>query len=333
MERRRARPLHATRRSVLALAGAGLVAGLTAGLAGCGSRKGAGKPLVAVSIFPLFDLARRVAGERLAVELVLPPGRSEHSYDPTPKEVARFAKAKLAVSVGLGLDEWLERLVKGATGGVEVVRVGPKVGPRKYSAPEVGHAAHEPKQGGHEGHGHEGHGHEGHGHGSEDPHFWLDPVRTQLAITALAEAFAKLEPEGKSTFDANAATLRDKLAALHTSLDGRSKGWKRRTIVTFHGSMGYFAERYGLTVAAIIEPFPGKEPTAKYVAEVLSAIEQAKPAALFSEPQLDKRPAELVAREGKLPLFELDPIGGTAGADTYETLLEKNAAVLDAALS
>lgn len=309
-------------------------AGLVGGLVGCGGRKGSGKPLVAVSIFPLFDLARRVAGERLAIELVLPPGRSEHSYDPTPKEVARFAKAKLAVSVGLGLDEWLERLVKGATGGVEVVRLGPKVGPRRFSAPEVGHT--EGAHGAHEGHGHEGHGehgHGGHGHGAEDPHFWLDPVRTQAALGALVEAFTKLDPEGKGGFEANAATLRDKLAALHGALEGRSKGWKRRTIVTFHGSMGYFAERYGLTVAAIIEPFPGKEPTAKYVAEVLAAIEKTKPAALFSEPQLDKRPAEVVAREGKLPLFELDPIGGTAGADTYEALLEKNAAVLDRALS
>src|SRR5271154_4929104 len=85
--------------------------------AACNSKTAAtGKPRVAVSIFPLYDLARRVAGDRLDVVLVLPPGRSEHSYDPTPKEMARVADAKLGVSVGLQMDEWLERIVRGAAG-------------------------------------------------------------------------------------------------------------------------------------------------------------------------------------------------------------------------
>ena len=96
--------------------------------------------------------------------------------------------------------------------------------------------------------------------------------------------------------------------------------------------MGYFAERYGLQIAAVIEPFPGKEPTARYVKDVLSAIEKSKAAALFSEPQLDRRPAQVIADQAKSPLFELDPIGGGAGAETYEKLLQKNADVLDKAL-
>src|SRR5262245_50347203 len=50
----------------------------------------AAKPKVAVSIFPLYDVARSVAGDRLEVLLVLPPGRTEHGYDPSPKEVARL---------------------------------------------------------------------------------------------------------------------------------------------------------------------------------------------------------------------------------------------------
>jgi zinc transport system substrate-binding protein len=61
-------------------------------------------------------------------------------------------------------------------------------------------------------------------------------------------------------------------------------------------------------------------------------MEKSQAAALFSEPQLDRRPAQVIADQAKLPLFELDPIGGSAGAETYEKLLEKNADVLDKAL-
>src|SRR5687768_9290450 len=81
----------------------------------CGGKAG-GKKRVAVSIFPLYDIARRVAGDRLDVVLVLPPGRSEHDYDPTPKEAAKIAQAKLGLAVGLGMDDWLAKIVKGAAG-------------------------------------------------------------------------------------------------------------------------------------------------------------------------------------------------------------------------
>src|SRR6478735_2226354 len=102
----------------------------------------ASKPRVAVSIFPLYDVARRVAGDRLDMVLVLPPGRSEHSYDPTPREMARVADSRLAISVGLGMDEWLTRIVQGAAGSnVTMLEIGPRLDPRPTPLGAVGEEA------------------------------------------------------------------------------------------------------------------------------------------------------------------------------------------------
>jgi zinc transport system substrate-binding protein len=106
----------------------------------------------------------------------------------------------------------------------------------------------------------------------------------------------------------------------------------KRSIVTFHGSWSYFAQRYGLIVAAVVEPFPGQEPTPSYVRDVVQTIKAKHVAALFSEPQLSRRAAEVIAQEADVPLFELDPIGGTPGRDSYEALLRYNADVLEKAL-
>jgi zinc transport system substrate-binding protein len=318
-------------------------------LAACGNKSSGGnaspagvggdKQRVAVSIFPLWDIARRVAGDRLDVVLVLPAGRSEHSYDPTPKEMAQVAKSKLGLSVGLGMDAWLEKIVRGAAGpDVPIVQLGPKVGPRKMTAEEVGEEAAEEAGEAHHDDDHEKKGGDEHEHehhhekGAEDPHFWLDPVRMKTAVGVMVEAFEKLDPPGAEGFRARGKAMEADLDKLHAGLEARAKGWQKRTIITFHGSMGYFAERYGIKIAAVIEPFPGKEPTARYVKEVLDAIDKTKPAALFSEPQLDRRPAQVIADQGKIPLFELDPVGGGPGAETYEALLQKNADVLDKAL-
>lgn len=309
------------RRGFLATVGA-LAASASGGCESC-KKAGSGKPQVAVSIFPLWDLARRVAGDALDVALVLPGGKTEHAYDPTPKEVQKLAQARLVVRVGLDLDDWAVRIVKGATGGdVPTLELGPKAQPLPMGKEHVG-----------EDEAHEGKGDDDDHHGANDPHFWLDPVRTKATLAALSEAFGKLAPAEQKGFDARRAEVETSLDALHARIDAAQKAWTRRAIVTFHGSFGYFAARYGLTIAAVLEPFPGKEPTSKYLAAVLAAIKESKPAALFSEPQLDKRPATVVAEQAKIPLFELDPVGGVGAVDSYEKLLDANVAVLAKALA
>jgi zinc transport system substrate-binding protein len=333
-------------------------------LSGCSSGTSAPSRLrVAVSIFPLFDLARRVAGERLEVVCVLPPGRSEHGFDPSPREVAAVSGARAGIVVGLEMDEWAERIVTGAATGTtpEMLRLGPSVDPRRLTAHEVGleleeHGdhhegeahegeAHEEAEDHHEGEAHEGEAHEGeahheggeaheehHHHGAFDPHFWLDPVRAQTAVDRMAELFSRLDPEGAAGYTERAERVRGELDALHREIEGRARSWTRRTIVTFHGSFGYYAERYGLTIAAVIEPFPGREPTPRYIQEVLGAVAAAHAAALFSEPQLDRHPAQVIADSAHVPLFELDPIG-TGATESYEALLRANTDVLARALA
>jgi ABC-type Zn uptake system ZnuABC Zn-binding protein ZnuA len=171
-----------------------------------------------------------------------------------------------------------------------------------------------------------------HHHGGLDPHFWLDPVRMQQAAARMGEIFARIDPEGAAGHRERAQQVSQQLAALHSEIDARAHRWSRRTIVTFHGSFGYFADRYGLRIAAVLEPFPGREPTPRYMEEVLGAIRGSGAAALFSEPQLDPRPARVVAQQSGVPLFELDPIGGTGRATSYEALLRANADVLEGAL-
>jgi ABC-type Zn uptake system ZnuABC Zn-binding protein ZnuA len=310
-----------------------MVAAAAFGLLPSCKQREAARPHVAVSIFPLYDISRRIAGDALDVVLILPPGRSEHGYEPTPKEMAKVADAKLAVLVGLGMDEWAKKIVRGAASGTapKELELGPLVEPRTMTAPHVGEeeaeAAAAAAGGKHDDDEDE------HKPGAKDPHFWLDPVRMQKAAAAITDAFAQLAPPAaQAAVRARGDDVKQKLAALHAELEGKQKTWAKRSIVTFHGSMGYFADRYGLTIAAIIEPFPGREPTAKYLSAVLAAIKSAKPAALFSEPQLDRAPAKVTADQAGLPLYELDPVGGTSGVESYEGLLRHDAEVLDKAL-
>jgi zinc transport system substrate-binding protein len=292
---------------------------------GCGGKSSSGKPKVVVSIFPLFDLTRRVAGDRLDVRLILPPGQSEHGYDPTPKEIAGFDGARLGITVGLGMDRWAEAVIASA-GDPPVLRIAQHVPTIPIDIEPIGEADDHD----HHDHGH-ARGHENPGD-SDDPHVWLDPERMATAVDVIATRLTELDPPGKEAFAANASQVQQALRELDGKIAARAKTWTRRTIVTFHGSMAYFARRYGIRIAAVVEPVAGTEPTAAYIMEVVAAVKRGKAAALFTEPQLARGPGEVIAKEAQIPLGELDPIGGVAGRDSYEALLTWNADQLEKAL-
>jgi ABC-type Zn uptake system ZnuABC Zn-binding protein ZnuA len=269
---------------------------------------------VAVSIFPLHDIVRRVAGPRFDVRLILPPGHTTHFYDPRPREVAALSRASLVFVVGLGLDDWVAGMVaQVGAGRARTFELGPLVEPVLAPA-DV--AARE----------------RDHRHGPMDPHFWLDPLRMQAAVDIVVEALQAVDPEEAPLYRTRGDELKRSLAQLHQELTRRAEQWRVRRIVTFHGSMHYFARRYGLEVVAVVEPVPGQEPGPRQLAALLERLRGEGEVALFAETQLDPRSARVIAAEAGLTLHTLDPVGGGDGADSYEALMLRIASVLDEAL-
>ena len=305
----------------------GAGSGSTGSASGPGSGSGsataqpAGPKLkVAVSIFPLYDITRRIAGDRAEVLLILPPGKSEHGYDPTPQEIAKLDGAKLGVAVGLDMDPWAEQVMKSA-GDPKVLRVGDKVKTMPIDTKPIEDESapkdpddHDPEV------------------GAADPHVWLDPDRMVTIAQAIAGELTAIDAAGKDTYEKNLAAVVASLKDLDGKLAARSKAWTKHTVVTFHGALAYYAKRYGVRIGAVVEPIAGREPTAAYIAEVVEAIKKNKAAALFTEPQFDKAPGEMIAKEAGIKLGELDPVGGVTGRDTYETLLTWNTDQLEAYL-
>jgi zinc transport system substrate-binding protein len=223
------------------------------------------------------------------------------------------------------------RIVRGAAGDdVRVVELGPRLDPQPVLMGDIGEEAAD--QARDEAAARGEHVEAEHHHGPVDPHVWLDPQRMQTACDLFATELARLDPAHAQGFRDRATTTKAALAALDARIAARRATWTKDTIVTFHGSMGYYARRYRLRIAAVVEPFPGREPTPRYMTEVLAAIGAAHPAALFSEPQLDPRPARVIAQQSGVPLFETDPVGGTAETNTYEKLLTHDTDVLERAL-
>jgi zinc transport system substrate-binding protein len=264
---------------------------------------------VAATVFPLYDIAQRVAGDRLRVQLILQPGLDPHEYEPRPRDVAGLADAGLIFAVGLGLDPWAHSLARAAGAGeARVFEIGPLMDP--ILAPG-GVVRKEPLI---------------------DAHFWTDPVRALRAVDVTVEALSGLDPGGGPFYRERGRRLRGSIEALHAEIQRDAATWRRRRIVTFHGSLFYFAARYGLEVVGVVQPVPGTEPRPQQVTAIAGLLRGPDAAALFVEPQLDGQLARALARETGAAVHEVDPLGGAPRAASYEELVRGIAHAMDEAL-
>jgi ABC-type Zn uptake system ZnuABC Zn-binding protein ZnuA len=276
--------------------------------AGC-ARRSLERPRVAATVFPLYDIARRLAEDRLDVQLILPAGLDVHSYEPRPRDVADLSDASLIFAVGLGLDAWAQDLARSAGAGeARVFEMGPLMDP--ILAPP-GLIRDEPLI---------------------DGHFWLDPIRAQRAVDVIVEALGSLDPAGGPFYRSRGEEMKRSFQAVHGEIAGRAPRWSHRRLVTSHGSLFYFAARYDLEVVGVVEPIPGQEPTAQHLAELIELLRGEERAVLVSEAQMDDVLTRALAREAEVPTHKIDTLGGRPGADSYEKLMRGMLAVMSEAL-
>jgi ABC-type Zn uptake system ZnuABC Zn-binding protein ZnuA len=258
-------------------------------------------PTLAATIFPLFDIVRHVAGPAAAVTLMLPPGASPHTFEPTPSQVRALAGARVIFVVGHGLDDWAARLARSA-GAARVVVVDRGVVLRREAD------------------------------GTVDPHYWLAPANAKAIARTVAGELEGLVPARRSDIQSALTRYLGQLDAVEAEIRGILADLPTRRIATFHDAFGYFAEAFGLEVAAVFEPYPGREPSPRFVAEFQRKVRAAGVHTLFAEPQLSLDPLRPLARDLGVTLSVLDPLGGVSGRDTYLELLRFNARQVAAAV-
>jgi zinc transport system substrate-binding protein len=240
---------------------------------------------VFVSIPPQAFIVEALAADLVQVTVLLPPGASPATYEPTPKQMAALDDAQLYLQIGAPFEGPILEKVSELMPELRVVdcRAGVEL---------------EPMGGG---------GHD-HGAGLLDPHIWLDPRRMKIIASTTAEALESLLPD-------EAPGIEERLASLHRAIDDTDvrvadilAPFTGRTLLVFHPAYGYFTRRYGLIQMAV--EVDGKTPSARRLATVVDELRQQPVPALFVQPQFSRSAAERVANALDCELVELDPLAG-----------------------
>jgi len=277
------------------------------------------RPRVVTSFFPLYCWTSHVAGERAAVENLLPPRAEPHEYAFTPGDARKLSGADLIVINGLGLEGWARKFLRSSPAATNrVVSATQGLGAQLLFGEHHHHHDH-------------GDAHDQHGHGHEQPneHIWLDPLLAAHAVSNILIALQRIDPASAQTYARQAHAYTARLHQLDTDIRQMLASVTNRAIVTYHDAFPYFASRYGLEVAGVVEQIPEVNPTPKYLSRLGRLMRERGLGVIYIAPGGDTRLARRIAADLRVKLVELDTLEtGPLSPSAYEERMRNNAAVL-----
>jgi zinc transport system substrate-binding protein len=247
----------------------------------------AGRIRVAVSVPPQGYFVRRIGGEHVRVEVMIPPGYSHVDYPLTPRQVAALSRAQLYVAVGHPAFEFeqiqLKRVLRDLPG-LQVVDMSHGM------ALLAG----------------EGEGDEDeHGHGGGDPHVWVAPDTVAVAARNIAAALARIDPAHAGEYRANLQSFEAEIDGLDREIRVRLAGREGDRFMVYHPTWGYFAREYGLQQVAI--EAEGKEPSAQRLIQLIDRARRERIKVVFVQAGFPRKSAQVIAEAVGGQVLVADP--------------------------
>lgn len=248
---------------------------LALSMTGCSEREPASpEAVVVVSVLPQAFFVETLAGDTVRVEVMIPPGASPATYEPTMEQLKALSQARLYVKVGhphFAFEKaWLDRVlddrpdlqVVDSSEGIELLK--------------------------------------------SDPHVWVAPSNARTLTLHIATALEEQLPGERERIAARSAELLSRIEDLDRDLHERFEGVRGRRIFVYHPAWAYFAREYGLVQVALEQG--GKEPDIGAINAFIEQARVAKTKVIFIQPQFSRQSAELVAQAVGARLEVVDPL-------------------------
>jgi zinc transport system substrate-binding protein len=257
-----------------------------------------GKISVTTSIFAPYDFVRRIAGDRVNLTMLLPPGTESHSFEPAPRDIITIQNSDIFIYIGGETDRWAGRIL--ASMNTDKMKILSMMDTVEVVEEELVEGLEDDE----DEHGHDEHEHD---EAASDEHVWTSPKNAILIVRAITELLCAADTANAGYFRQNAAAYTAELAELDAGFEKIMSGAKRKTIVFGDRfPFRYFVDAYGLEYFAA---FPGcsteTEPSAATVAFLINKIKAEKiPVVFYIELSNEKMADTIYAETGakKLPL-------------------------------
>jgi len=281
---------------------------------------------VVASIFPLYDFARHIGGDKISVSMLLPPASDAHHFELKPDDIIRVSKADVFLFTSFEMEQWAYKVISAAAEKTNMVAV--ETGRGAFLLPLAARpeqdADHQP--GRHE---------DDTAHAAKyDPHIWLYFTNAQKMVDNITTAFINKDSKNSEFYKRNAEDLKRKLADLDQKYQTQLSGCKTRTVLhAGHWAFAYLAWRYHLKYLAAYNMSADAEPSPQQIVTLIEQVKGQKLKDIYYEDLVAPKLARTIAQETGAGLLKLNNGHDISKKDiqageTFITLMERNLANL-----
>ncbi len=237
---------------------------------------------VFVSIPPQAYFVKRIGGDRVAVNILLPAGKNPTTYAPAPAEISKLSKAKVYFRIGLPFETLLVHKIAGLSKQIKIVDTRTGIKLRKMNS------------------------HDKNQKSGSDPHIWMSPVLVKIQAEIIYNTLAALDPEGRPEYAERLSSFLMDLDKLNKKISQALRPVKGKSIFVFHPAFGYFADAYGMRQVAV--EMEGKAPKGKDLSLFIKKAKKEKAQVIFVQPGFDSSAALKIAAAINGIVTHIDPL-------------------------
>jgi len=251
----------------------------------------ASSPLTSVvSILPQSYFVERIGGDKVEVVVMVGPGRSPETYEPTPKKMTKVSEGRLYFTIGVPFEKfWMDRIVASSPN-IKVVPTHNGVSLRHIETR----------------HEHLNVNIDSGLTDRMDPHIWLSPSRVKVIASNIYEALSEIDPDHQGFYRKNLNLFHQDLDRLTQEIQEKLIPLKKRRFIVFHPAWGYFAEEFNLEQIPI--EIEGKSPAAKTLSHIIDLAKKENLKTIFVQKQFSGMSAQTIADAIGGEVVTIDPL-------------------------
>ncbi len=270
---------------------------------------------IVTTLFPQYDFARIIAGDKAEVIKILPWGSESHTYDPSVKDISEVSKADIYIYTGKDIEPWAATLAENTDGNAVTVNLSENISLLEYATDANESAS-------------EKHHHHSHDY---DSHIWTNPKNAVIMADNILNALCDVDSQNADYYKANAEKLKAQILQLDSELGKISEAYDGRTLY-FGGRFAflYMFEQYGFKYkSAYLGCGEETEPGIKTISELCESIKQDNAKYIFGEEMSEGKIANAIAEETGAKILVLHSchnlsLSEAENGESYVSIMKKN---------
>lgn len=241
---------------------------IVAGFSACGAgnepqadKPAGGKLSVSVTFNAMKEFVSAVGQDKVEISTIIPDGMEPHDFEPKAQDFVGLNTAKIFVYSGLGMETWIDDMVKAADN-KDLIIVEASKGAESINNTDPEEIEE---------------------HGQYDPHIWLSLKGAQTEVKNIKDALVKADPSNKDYYEKNCTEYVSKLESLYKEYSEKFQAVDKKSFVTGHSAFAYLCRDFGLEQNSVEDVFAEGEPSAQQLTELVKYCKENKVTTIFAE--------------------------------------------------